>query len=307
MTNYIWITVDGRSGLVPVGMTLHAAAQKIHAFLPHACVGHAMCGTCRVRIEKGENNLSPMLMKEEELLKRLGHDEPNVRLACQAVVLGPVDATIVGTMPEMTPESTGSAVAETADRSVFKGMQLWTPDELVDYIMFQYHDYSRSVMPSIENHLITADEQDIGKHPELKEIARLFSVVRFEFELHLRSEEEKLFPYLRQLWQAKQTGQKMQQLSQQVEQQVMTMVQLQHEAFAWDMNKIKRLTSNYTPPPDASTEHRRVYNALAAFDANLHQHTMLEDEILYPKIKMLEADLKRSGQFLPYSPLQSVE
>jgi adenylate cyclase len=58
--------------------------------LPHAsaCAGHARCATCRVRVVAGMHNLSPPLLLETELLNRIGL-EADVRLACQALLIGP--------------------------------------------------------------------------------------------------------------------------------------------------------------------------------------------------------------------------
>lgn len=58
--------------------------------LPHAsaCAGHARCATCRVKVIAGMNNLSPPQPQETELLNRIGL-EADVRLACQALLIGP--------------------------------------------------------------------------------------------------------------------------------------------------------------------------------------------------------------------------
>jgi adenylate cyclase len=58
--------------------------------LPHAsaCAGHARCATCRVRVVAGMQNLSPPQLLETERLNRCGL-EADVRLACQALLIGP--------------------------------------------------------------------------------------------------------------------------------------------------------------------------------------------------------------------------
>jgi adenylate cyclase len=58
--------------------------------LPHAsaCAGHARCATCRVKVIAGMNNLSPPQLLETELLNKAGFG-PDIRLACQALLIGP--------------------------------------------------------------------------------------------------------------------------------------------------------------------------------------------------------------------------
>jgi adenylate cyclase len=58
--------------------------------LPHAsaCAGHARCATCRVKVIAGMNNLSLPQFQETELLNRMGLGA-DIRLACQALIVGP--------------------------------------------------------------------------------------------------------------------------------------------------------------------------------------------------------------------------
>ena len=60
--------------------------------MPHAslCSGRGRCGTCRVRVLDGMKNLSPPGAAEMETLGRLHLCESDVRLACQAILLGPL-------------------------------------------------------------------------------------------------------------------------------------------------------------------------------------------------------------------------
>ncbi len=51
------------------------------------CRGRARCGTCRVRVQEGQENLSIPSPFER---KRLPDAPPDLRLACQANVRGPV-------------------------------------------------------------------------------------------------------------------------------------------------------------------------------------------------------------------------
>jgi adenylate cyclase len=59
--------------------------------MPHAslCSGRARCGTCRVRVLDGRQNLSSPGAAEAETLARLHLSEPAIRLACQAILIGP--------------------------------------------------------------------------------------------------------------------------------------------------------------------------------------------------------------------------
>lgn len=55
----------------------------------HVCGGNARCSTCRVMIIDGLSYCAPRNEKEQIIASRL-HFEPNIRLACQTQIAGPV-------------------------------------------------------------------------------------------------------------------------------------------------------------------------------------------------------------------------
>ncbi len=65
------------------GMSILEAS--IDAGIPHAhvCGGRGRCSTCRIRVDKGLDQLEPPRQKEKRVLRGIGAPE-NVRLACQA-------------------------------------------------------------------------------------------------------------------------------------------------------------------------------------------------------------------------------
>jgi|SRR5581483_6506184 len=86
---------------VPAGANLREEATKagievypgLSRFLN--CWGHGLCGTCRVHVKKGMENLSPKTRIESftlwKMLSAIGHEQ-EIRLSCQVQVLG--DCTI---------------------------------------------------------------------------------------------------------------------------------------------------------------------------------------------------------------------
>lgn len=92
---------------VPAGSNLREEARKagiaVHPGLTRYvnCFGHGQCGTCKMLVKNGMENLSPKGMMERftlfRMLSSIGH-EGEMRLACQCTVNG--DCTIE-TRPEM--------------------------------------------------------------------------------------------------------------------------------------------------------------------------------------------------------------
>ena len=58
--------------------------------LEHACGGSGVCGTCRVEVVSGMENLTPADEDELDTIDKWPGSTLNSRLACQAVVKGDV-------------------------------------------------------------------------------------------------------------------------------------------------------------------------------------------------------------------------
>lgn len=80
------IFVDaGKAAEFPAGKTLLSCAIEMGLRISHICGGDGACGTCRVEVVEGWNNLSEPT--PDETYKEL--EEPH-RLSCQAKLLGDV-------------------------------------------------------------------------------------------------------------------------------------------------------------------------------------------------------------------------
>ena len=51
---------------------------------------------------------------------------------------------------------------------------------------------------------------------------------------------------------------------------------------------MREARSGYTAPPEACISHQTLYEELADFEADLHQHIHLENNILFPRAIAME-------------------
>ncbi|MBN2509384.1 MAG: (2Fe-2S)-binding protein [Spirochaetales bacterium] len=88
-------TRDGKQVQVAVSPVVSILNTLLRNEIPvhHACGGHAQCGTCRVRIVKGAERLSPIHDDERRRLAAAGAP-PDFRLACQTFAFGDVTIQI---------------------------------------------------------------------------------------------------------------------------------------------------------------------------------------------------------------------
>lgn len=74
-----------KTGEFPAGKTLLSAALELGVVISHVCGGDGACGTCRVEIVSGMENLTPPT--PDETYKEI---EPPHRLGCQSRLNGDV-------------------------------------------------------------------------------------------------------------------------------------------------------------------------------------------------------------------------
>lgn len=87
---------SGQIGFAPNGATVLEAALSLKAPMGHLCNGGAACTTCRFEVVAGAGNLS-----EREGYERNADLGPDLRLGCQARILGDVVIRVV-TVPGKT-------------------------------------------------------------------------------------------------------------------------------------------------------------------------------------------------------------
>lgn len=73
----------------PTGTNLLQVSIKNKIPHLHECGGHGLCTTCRVKVVEGAHNLSKPNAQEHKIASERGW-EPQIRLACQAEVMGDV-------------------------------------------------------------------------------------------------------------------------------------------------------------------------------------------------------------------------
>jgi uncharacterized 2Fe-2S/4Fe-4S cluster protein (DUF4445 family) len=76
---------EGKSAEFPAGKTVLTCALDMNVIISHVCGGDGACGTCRIEVVEGWNNLTPPT--PDETYKEL---EPPHRLSCQAKLIGDV-------------------------------------------------------------------------------------------------------------------------------------------------------------------------------------------------------------------------
>lgn len=164
----------------------------------------------------------------------------------------------------------------------------WPLDFLADYIVSNHHQYVRASTPELLELLAKVNRVHGAQHPELNKIAEIFSTVAAELIAHMQKEEQVLFPAIKTIATKANTGSGEVNFPFDSIRNPIKMMEAEHEEAGDGMETIRELSRNYTVPEDACTSYRLLFDLLAAFEDDLHQHVHLENNILFPKAIELE-------------------
>jgi regulator of cell morphogenesis and NO signaling len=167
----------------------------------------------------------------------------------------------------------------------------WEPDFLIDYIMNNHHQYVRRMIPVISLHSDKVASVHGQNHPEMIEIADLFLAIREELESHMMKEERILFPFIKQLYNAKKNNEQIAPPPFGTIQNPIRMMEAEHTSAGDAMNKIRELSKNFSAPEDACNTFKALYSELKEFEEDLHKHIHLENNLLFPKSIEIETEM----------------
>jgi regulator of cell morphogenesis and NO signaling len=134
-----------------------------------------------------------------------------------------------------------------------------------------------------------------GSHPELISVAELFQRIAQDLNLHMSKEERILFPFIKELVKARETGSEMvRHLVGEIINPIRVM-EMDHEQLGEDLELIRKLTSDFTLPAGACNSYTILFKKLEEFENDMQTHVHLENNILFPKALQLEKELEQAG------------
>jgi regulator of cell morphogenesis and NO signaling len=156
----------------------------------------------------------------------------------------------------------------------------WPVDFLADYIVNQFHTYTREMLDHIGRYAEKVASAHGAHHPETVEIAARWQTLAAAMLAHLRDEEELLFPYIRQL-----AGRQDDRAQPDFGSARALMAQMggEHEEVGATLAELAALSGGYAIPDDACNTFRALYGFLPEFEATTKKHIHLENNILFPK------------------------
>ncbi len=166
----------------------------------------------------------------------------------------------------------------------------WTLTRLIDHIKAIHHTYVRANAAQTAAYARKIAEVHGAGHPELAVIAAAFNQLTAELTAHLEQEEEVVFPAIKRAEAAGRTGSAPEATDAETIALGMEALVREHVEVGAALHHIRDLAMGYGLPPDACATWSLTYERLQAFEADIHKHVHLENNILFPRA---------GGRFLP--------
>jgi regulator of cell morphogenesis and NO signaling len=161
--------------------------------------------------------------------------------------------------------------------------------ELISHINSTHHVFVREECPRIEKLAAKVVSVHRQNHPELLQVQEAFSNLANELSVHLMKEEQILFPYVTMMEEAAAAGETAPPSMFGTVANPVRMMMQEHDGAGDALKNLRAITKDYALPADACVSYKTLYEALQGFEADLHQHIHLENNILFPRAVALEA------------------
>ena len=171
-------------------------------------------------------------------------------------------------------------------------LQNLSATELIQYILDKHHVYTRDEMQRLEvlvNKVVNAHG---ANHPELLSIRDLLQQLIAELRGHMFKEEQILFPYIGELERSASQGRIAPFAPFGTINNPVRMMMFEHDNAGELLREMRKLSCDYRLPENACLSYQTFYQALEAFELDLHQHIHLENNLLFPRAIKLEAAIR---------------
>jgi regulator of cell morphogenesis and NO signaling len=180
---------------------------------------------------------------------------------------------------------------KSAESNRFDAKQDWQKQllaDLISHITGTHHAFVRTESPRIEALAAKVAGVHGKNHPELLQVKDVFSALAAELSVHLMKEEQILFPYVQRMEESALAGETAPPAMFGTVLNPVRMMMQEHDGAGDSLRTLRTITKDYVVPDDACISYRTLYQALEGYEADLHQHIHLENNILFPRAVAME-------------------
>ena len=166
-------------------------------------------------------------------------------------------------------------------------------DLIIQYLKHSHFLFIKHKLPYIVR-LVEAFEANHKDFEQVeKDLKIVFPLFVEDFIEHIYEEEDTLFVYIQALERAIKGKSNPGKLYYLMEKNSIQKFAMEHEAHDDEMAGIRKITKDYNLGTHGPLHVKVIYNELKAFEKSLITHARIENEILFPKVMVLENQVKQ--------------
>ena len=174
------------------------------------------------------------------------------------------------TRKELDLDAIEAELAALAEEPIEKEWREASLAEIIDHILVRYHDRHREQLPELILQATKVERVHADKPNVPKGLAKYLTMLHQELSSHMMKEEQILFPLIKQGMGSRATG-------------PISVMESEHDEAGELLEVIKLTTNNVTPPPEACTTWKAMYNGINELIDDLMNHISLENNVLFPR------------------------
>ena len=154
-------------------------------------------------------------------------------------------------------------------------------------IVDSHHAYMWEEMPRLQALVAKVQTAHGELHPELAQVKEVYARATLALDPHMTEEERVVFPAISRMEksQAHAAGRSLAEPIQQLRDE--------HEVVGNLFRQLRTLTNGYAEPEGACNSYRAMLAGLEEMELDLHEHIHKENNVLFPRVLELEAELAR--------------
>lgn len=161
-------------------------------------------------------------------------------------------------------------LAALAEQPIDKDWRVAPLNEIIDRIIVRYHDRHREQLPELILQAAKVERVHADKPSVPGGLTKYLTALHQELSSHMMKEEQILFPMIRQGMGTQAGG-------------PISVMESEHDEAGELVEVIKHVTNNVTPPPEACTTWKAMYNGINEMIDDLMEHISLENNVLFPR------------------------
>lgn len=170
-----------------------------------------------------------------------------------------------------------------------KQLQNFSANHIIQYLSNTHAYYLDTKIPEIQNLIDGMEKEAININSKnIKLLNDFFKEYKNEIKKHFNHEEYEVFPYILELEMSLENKKSNKELVQRILNDPIEKYERNHDNLETKLGDLKNLIIKFLPPVLCKSLCQLLLTELFRLEQDLNNHTLIEDKVLIPKVKLLE-------------------